>query len=139
MRTVVIESPYRPMLGKATVHAGLFLYHQLLQRNIDYCKKAIKDCLDRNESPYASHLLLTQVLNDNIYGERKKGLEASHQWIYVADLVAFYIDHGYSEGMLRSLELCKRAGLKHEEREILISDKELLNESSNYREPYDRF
>lgn len=116
MKRVVIESPYKPKFKK---EENLSDFSHELITNISYAILALKDCLKRNESPYASHLLLTRVLDDENPEEREKGLKASHEWLYVADLVVFYVDYGYSEGMKRSLEICKKAGLKYEERRIL--------------------
>ena len=52
MERVIIESPF----------AGD------VDRNLRYARAAMRDCLLRGESPYASHLLYTQpgVLNDDI-------------------------------------------------------------------------
>ena len=33
-----------------------------VEKNIDYAKKCLKDSLERDECPFASHLLYTQVL-----------------------------------------------------------------------------
>lgn len=85
---VIVESPY----------AGGF-------SNVRYSRRCLRDCLNRNESPFASHLLYTQkdVLDDKVPAERKKGIEAAHAWLEVADAVAVYMDLGMTEGMVRGL------------------------------------
>lgn len=88
MRTVVLESPY----------AGD------VDANVEYGFRAILDCLSKGEAPIASHLLYTEVLNDEIEGERKLGIEAGHAWIHKADCVVFYLDRGMSNGMVMALE-----------------------------------
>lgn len=55
-KKTILESPYSGDVDK----------------NIDYAKKCLKDSLDRNECPFASHLLYTQVLNDK--DKNKDGL-----------------------------------------------------------------
>lgn len=82
---VIVESPF----------AGGFA-------NVKYSREAIKDCLNRGESPFASHLLYTQkgVLNDTIPEERRRGIDAANGWLEVADYVAVYMDLGVTRGML---------------------------------------
>lgn len=85
---VIVESPF----------AGGFA-------NVRYSRRCLRDCLNRGESPFASHLLYTQkdVLDDKIPEERKKGMEAALAWLEVADHVAVYMDLGMTEGMVRGL------------------------------------
>ena len=82
---VVVESPF----------AGGFI-------NVRYARECLRDCIDRGESPFASHLLYAQkgLLDDNILDERKKGLEAAHAWLEVADSVCIYMDLGVTPGMV---------------------------------------
>jgi len=85
MKLVVVESPYAGDVAA----------------NVDYARRAMKDCLQRGESPYASHLLYTQpdVLDDTVPGERMAGINAGFAWGAKADLVAVYVDRGISRGM----------------------------------------
>lgn len=82
---VIVESPF----------AGGFA-------NVKYAREAVRDCIDRGESPFASHLLYTQkgLLNDQIPEERRKGLDAAIGWLEVADYVAVYMDLGVTPGMV---------------------------------------
>lgn len=82
---VIIESPF----------AGDF-------KNVRYSRECIRDCLDRGESPFASHLLYTQkgILDDTIPDERRRGIAAANGWLEVADYVAVYMDLGVTRGML---------------------------------------
>lgn len=86
MRLVIVESPY----------AGD------VERNVTYARRALTDCLLRGEAPFASHLLYTQpgVLRDEVVAERKLGIAAGFAWARGADAVAFYLDYGWSPGML---------------------------------------
>lgn len=69
--------------------------------NVKYSRECIRDCLDRGESPYASHLLYTQkgVLDDTVPEERQLGIDAAVAWLEVADAVVVYCDLGISPGM----------------------------------------
>jgi hypothetical protein len=69
--------------------------------NTGYLKRCIRNCLDRGESPYASHLFFTQegLLDDDKPFERKLGIEAGFAWAAKAHTRALYIDRGISVGM----------------------------------------
>ena len=96
---MILESPY----------AGDVL------RNVEYAKLCMRDSLLRGESPLVSHLLYTQVLDDNIPAERRLGIDAGLVWLGVADLHVFYIDYGMSSGMLYAE---KHSGIKKEYRKL---------------------
>lgn len=104
MRRVIIESPY----------AGD------VPSNIKYARAALRDCLKRGESPFASHLLYTQdgVLNDDDPSERADGIEAGHQWMRFADAVVVYVDRGESHGMRMGIERAERLGIPIEYRRL---------------------
>ena len=104
MRRVVIESPY----------AGD------VERNLKYLRAAMLHCLLKNESPYASHGLLTQenVLDDNEPDDRFVGITAGFAWAEVADAVVFYIDFGMSNGMIEALKVHEAAGRTVEYRSL---------------------
>ena len=70
-----------------------------------YSRRCLRDCLNRGESPFASHLLYTQkdVLDDKVPAERKKGMDAANAWLEVADYVVIYMDFGMTEGMVTGL------------------------------------
>lgn len=89
MKRVVIESPYA-----ADTDAGV-------DKNLRYLRAAMRDCLQRGESPYASHGLYTQpgVLDDKKPEERKLGIEAGFAWREVAELTVVYTDLGITKGM----------------------------------------
>lgn len=94
MKRVVIESPL----------AGDFV------RNLRYARLCSLDCIRRKEAPYASHLLLTQFLDDAIPEERKVGMEAGFAWAAVGSLVAVYEDLGISIGMQMGIDNAVRRG-----------------------------
>ncbi len=82
-RLVIIESPY----------AGD------VERNTEYARRAMAHSLSEGEAPFLSHLLYTQVLNDEIPGERSTGIYAGLSWGAVAEQTIVYDDYGISEGM----------------------------------------
>ena len=99
---VIIERPYA---GDLSVNVG-------------YARNYLWDSLLRQESPFASHLLYTQVLEDEITTQRELGMRLALRWYEVADICAVYIDHGISEGMKRGIAHAKSVGLNIEERRI---------------------
>lgn len=85
MIKVIVESPY----------AGD------IERNERYARACMKDCFDRGEAPFASHLLYTQpgVLDDTIIEQRTLGIDAGLIWGQCADKTVLYTDLGISKGM----------------------------------------
>lgn len=94
MKLVIIESPY----AATETHT--------VEQHIEYARQCMRDSLMRGESPYASHLLYTQCLDDSKPDERKLGIEAGFMWRNVAEVTVFYVDLGYSNGMLMGLQDC---------------------------------
>src|SRR5690606_11620688 len=93
---VIVESPYADNI----------------QRNVEYARKCLRDCFDRGEAPFASHLLYTQegILRDDSPEERALGIEAGLQWGEFADKTVVYTDYGISPGMVEGIERAKVAG-----------------------------
>lgn len=104
MRLVILESPF----------AGD------VERNVAYAKRAVHDCLTRDEAPIASHLLFTQpgVLNDGDPIERALGMAAGLAWYRVAEACVVYQDLGMSGGMSEGVLAARRAGVSVEFRNI---------------------
>ncbi|QUT07943.1 hypothetical protein KFK14_11445 [Sphingobium phenoxybenzoativorans] len=90
MKLVILESPY----------AGD------IEGNVTYARTCLRDSLNRGEAPIASHLLYTQpgVLCDELASERQWGIAAGLAWRKVADGAVFYVDRGWSAGMLAAEE-----------------------------------
>lgn len=100
--TVVIESPF----------AGD------VSGNRAYLQRCIRDCLERGESPYASHQMLTEALNDDIPDERDLGIKAGYAFRHLANVRAFYVDRGWSTGMRLARDLYDREGMSYEVRSL---------------------
>lgn len=106
MEKVIIESPY----GGSD---------EDVQRNVEYAQRCLEDSLRRGEAPIASHLLHTQVLDDNNPAERKMGIRAGLAWYGAADKIVFYVDLKMSKGMTSSMETAFANGVSIEIRTIL--------------------
>lgn len=104
MIKVIIESPY----------AGD------VERNEHYARLCMKDCFDRGEAPFASHLLYTQpnVLDDTIPSERSLGINAGLLWGACADKTVVYTDLGISIGMGYGITTAENANRPIEYRTI---------------------
>jgi hypothetical protein len=94
MKLAIIESPY----------AGE------VEANLRYARLCMAHSLSLNEAPLASHLLYTQpgILDDSDAQERAQGIAAGLAWAHFADVHAFYLDRGWSRGMLAAHKWCLR-------------------------------
>jgi hypothetical protein len=103
VKTVAIESPI----------AGQ------LERNREYLKRCILDCLGRGETPYASHAVLTLALDDTDPEQRREGLLMGLCMSATLDQRVFFIDYGWSSGMVAARHFYDDNGLSYVERTIL--------------------
>lgn len=120
MKLVIIESPYKGDL----------------ERNTRYLRSCIRDCINRAESPYASHRMLTDALDDNDPVERTLGIEAGLAWRHAQQPVfekgvlvqyvdvqhIFYLDLGWSSGMYLAKKCYDEEGIIYEERKLPVDD-----------------
>ncbi len=95
---VYIESPYAASEGFS------------IEDHVEYAKLCMKDCLDRGEHPFVSHLLYPQVLDDLTPAERRQGMKAGEAWANYADLRVVYTDQGQSRGMDWGIARAEKAG-----------------------------
>ncbi len=109
IKFVDIESPY-----SAPTKADV-------KRNIRYARAAVRDCLLKGETPYASHLFFTQtgILDDNIIEDRERGINAGKYIIQkLGAITVVYTDLGISKGMEFGIELAKKDGRRVEFRSL---------------------
>lgn len=106
MRRVIVESPYA---GEGESEVGA---------NVEYARQCLLDCLKRGESPFASHLLYTQVLDDNDESQRTLGISAGIVWIPHADATVVYVDRSISQGMRIGIAAAESAGIAIEYRRL---------------------
>ena len=93
MRLVIVESPFA---GETPAD---------IVENIRYLRACLRDCLLRDEAPFASHGIYVPegVLDDNDPDERQRGLTAGWEWMKRCDAVVVYGDRGVSGGMKQGI------------------------------------
>jgi len=113
IRFIIIESPLRGHpngyeAGKA------------------YARCCLKHSIKKGETPWASHLLYTQVLDDTIPEERDLGIRLHLNIIEMASyfsfdgvIMAVYTDYGISDGMIAAKEKARDLSIPVLERCIL--------------------
>lgn len=98
MKLVIIESPFAAdTKERANLH-------------LRYARAALRDSLNRGEAPFASHLIYTQVLDDDCPFERILGIDAGLAWGTHADTVVVYEDLGVSPGMRLGIAAAAKRG-----------------------------
>ena len=104
MRRVLVETPFKGDV----------------ERNLAYLRAALRDCLMRDEAPFASHAIYTQpgVLNDDIPTERALGIRAGLVWGNVADATVVYSDLGITDGMKLGIDRARELNRPVEYREL---------------------
>lgn len=89
MKLVIIESPYAGDIAA----------------NLCYLHRCMIHSIQRLESPFASHIIYPQILDDTKPEERRLGMELGFAWLGRADLQAFYTDLGWSNGMIEAYKV----------------------------------
>lgn len=104
MKLVIVESPFAVAV----------------QQNIFYARLAVRECLYFGEAAIASHLLYTQegILDDDVPEERALGIAAGLEWRSVAHKAVFYVDRGWSSGMLAAKAKYDEEGFPYEIRKL---------------------
>lgn len=83
MKRAIIESPF----------AGE------VERNKEYLERLLRWAIQNGFTPYASHKMLTDCLDDLNPAERLLGISGAHAWREVADVTIVGMDYGISDGM----------------------------------------
>lgn len=65
------------------------------------------DCMDRGETPVASHKLYTDVLDDEDDGDRSLGIEMGYDLMELSSYVAMYTDLGVQGGMIDAKKIAQ--------------------------------
>lgn len=97
VRIVVVESRYRAESEWE------------LQRNLAYARALVAHVTLRGDSPVASHLTITQALDDLDPAQRNAGIEAGLALLRVADVHLFGVDLGISDGMANAMNIAKES------------------------------
>lgn len=74
-------------------------YQGDVEKNVKVAKWLCRHALDCGYSPFASHLLYPQILDDKLEEDREKGLSCSFAFLAVCDEVWVYHQNGISSGM----------------------------------------
>jgi hypothetical protein len=100
MKLVLVESPFASPDPATRIEY------------LAFARACLRDCLERGEAPFASHLLYTQpgVLDDDSPTERALGIEAGLAWGNKAELTVVYKNFGISPGMAKGIERAKKDG-----------------------------
>lgn len=106
MRTVVIESP----LAGATQADR--------DRNIAYARLCMRDCLARDEAPFASHLLYPPLLDDADKDQRQRGMLAGFAIGKLIGVTVVYGDLGITSGMKGGITRATNRGHEIEHRSL---------------------
>ena len=91
MKRVQLESPYGGDI----------------ERNKRYLQACIRDCLNREETPYASHQMLTDALRDSDTEQRQWGIAAGFAMREVMNCTVVYTNLGISGGMRQGITHAK--------------------------------
>jgi hypothetical protein len=132
MKPVILESPYAardPQLHPedlrnfySTCKADESWATVDRDANVAYARKCLLDCLHRGEAPIASHLLYTQILDDTVPEQRQLGIDAGLAWRARAQYAVFYVDRGWSRGMVAAYDLYRQEGVPYEIRRLTPGD-----------------
>lgn len=95
---VILESPFKGANAKE------------FERNVLYAQFCVLDSLQKGEAPYASHLLYTQVLNEQDPAQRSFGIDAGLEFGTVCSKSVVYTDLGISSGMQKGIDHALRHG-----------------------------
>ena len=114
---VIIESPY----GSDDP--------EVVERNIVYARRCLRDSLSRGEYPFASHLLYPLVLDDRVPAEREMGIRGQLVWMLTAHLVAVYEDYGETPGMFQGESTAKAMRIPIVRRKIGVNPSEEVSVS----------
>jgi len=109
---VLIESPFAPVQGPEAKGLSEQEYADAIAENVAFAKKAVRDCLSRGESPYATHLFFPQpgMIDDRDADQRHLGIQAGLDWGSRADRTVVYLDRGMSKGMIQGIERARSEG-----------------------------
>lgn len=79
-------------------------------RNRRYARELTERAINAVFTPITPHLYITQVLNDKITAERRRGLEIGKDLLNVCEIVLVGGKYGISAGMAAELELAEKCG-----------------------------
>ena len=81
-----------------------------VRRNTIYARRCMRWALKQGYAPFLSHLLYTQVLDDDVPEERQQGIEAGLAWGKQAHVTIVCEDYGVTKGMRQGINRAKLEG-----------------------------
>lgn len=99
---------------RVSVESPFFHLEEAMQNKyIAYARKAMADCIQRGEVPFASHLIYTQpgILDDNVRAERERGFYCRGAMVMACHRLAVYTDFGISKGMQHALDVAAQTNM----------------------------
>jgi hypothetical protein len=101
MKPCIIESPYAGDVAA----------------NKAYLQRCIRWCADQGMTPYASHQMLTDALDDTDPAQRELGLQLGRDMtetlLTAGATVFFFVDFGISPGMARMRQYLDTRGVSY--------------------------
>ncbi len=98
-----------------------------IRANVEYAQRAVRDCLERGEAPFASHLLYTQCPGAGFVSDdddtcvsigREAAMDAAFAWRAACEKTVVYIDRGISAGMQNGIDHANEIGCSVEYRSL---------------------
>lgn len=85
-------------------------YRSCIKRNKEYARYLAKTAIENGFAPIATHLYITEVLDENNPKERETGLAAGREILKQCKFVLFGGRYGITEGMAAELKLAEELG-----------------------------
>lgn len=82
-----------------------------IENNVAKAEKFSISCFKQGNLPITPHAIFSRILNDNIFEERKAGMEMGMQLLSICDEL-WVFGKAITEGMQAEIEWAKQHGLK---------------------------
>jgi hypothetical protein len=103
-------------------------YRGDVEKNKMVAKALCLRAIATGASPYAPHLYLPEVLDDNVPHERKAGIDVGLSFLRLCDEMWIYPHNGITEGMRKEIAMAGQTGI----RRIAITKPILFSERIRY-------
>jgi len=81
-----------------------------VEQNLEFARKACRFAIEQEVTPFAPHLLYTQMLDDSNPADRQIGIDMGNQMLELCDELWLCGDR-ISEGMANEKELAEQLGI----------------------------
>lgn len=111
LRRVLVESPFAGRCPEpVSEREGWLRETEDASHNFAYVKALCRHLALLGQAPYASHLFLTQFLDDHDAREREIGIESGLTWGVCAQASVIGVDRGVSPGMIYGIQRARADG-----------------------------